>query len=79
MKADSITETNKLISVCALVTHEVLGIRHPSANEKIPEPYWKRKIEKSINSLRKNLRQLQRSDQGKPKREGGNEKIRKNI
>ena len=70
VETDNITDTNKLIKAGALVTQELLGVKRAPANEKKHEPYWKRRIENSINSLRKDLSQLQRRDQGKLRREG---------
>ena len=70
VETGNITDTNKLIKVGALVTQELLGVKRPPASEKKHEPYWERRIENSINSLRKDLSQLQRRDRGKLRREG---------
>ena len=79
VETGNITDTNKLIKVGALVTQELLGVKRSSANEKKHEPYWRRRIENSINSLRKDLSQIQRRDQGKLRREGEMKRLERKI
>ena len=59
MKTDNITPTNNLIKAAAAYVGEQIGLKQRPAN-KMKEPWWKRRIEGDIRTIRKDLNVLVR-------------------
>ena len=58
---ENITDTNILIKAVIVYVGKKIGLKAcESKNEKESEPWWKRRIKKSINKLRKHINILER-------------------
>ena len=60
-------ETNDLINAVAVYVTQRLGLRQRQSIEP-REPFWKRRIQKDINELRKTVSTLDRYDKGQVKK-----------
>ena len=65
---DNITETNNLLIACSVWMAKKLGLKKPKKDDnKNPEPWWKRRIESSINDINKCINLLTRYKNGEVK------------
>ena len=69
IRTEIITDTNTLIKAVIVYVGEKIGLKaYGSKNKKESEPWWKRRIKKSINKLRKQINILERHHRGEIKR-----------
>ena len=66
IKTDNITDTNNLIRAGAAWIAQHLGLKRVRVGKKT-EPWWKRRIERDIKRLRKDINILERSKRGELK------------
>ena len=70
-KSENITETNRLIRACAIFDGRKVGLKPKQRRgNPVKEPWWKRRIQKSIQELRKHINILQRKKRGEIKQKG---------
>ena len=65
VKTDDITQTNRLIKpVGAIVTAKIPGVKQETTQNIRKEPFWKRRIERKIDQLRKDVSLIERWKEG---------------
>ena len=69
IKTSNITETNRLLKAVGLYVAERLGIGNEKRGKRNGEPWWKRRIERVIKRLRKDIGVLERKKRGELRRE----------
>ena len=68
IKSENITETNRLIRACAIFVGRKVGLKPKQRRgNPVKEPWWKRRIQQSIQELRKHINILQRKKRGEIK------------
>ena len=69
IRTENITDTNILIKAVIVYVGKKIGLKAcGSKNKKESEPWWKRRIKKSINKVRKHINILERHQIGEIKR-----------
>ena len=69
IKSDNITETNRLIRACAIFVGRKVGLKPKQRRgNPVKEPWWKRRIQQSIQELRKHINILERKKRGEIKK-----------
>ena len=69
IRTENITDTNILIKAVIVYVGKKIGLKAcGSKNKKESEPWWKRRIKKSINKVRKHINILERHQRGEIRR-----------
>ena len=69
IKSENITETNRLIRACAIFVGRKVGLKPKQRRgNPLKEPWWKRRIQQSIQELRKHINILERKKRGEIKK-----------
>ena len=70
IKSENITETNRLIRACTIFVGIIVGLKPKQRRgNPVKEPCWKRRIQQSIQELRKHINLLERKKRGEIKME----------
>ena len=69
IQTDNITDTNKLLKAVRSVVAEKTGLKEVIKNKK-KEPWWKRRLGKDMQQLRKDINILERMKRGEIRKEG---------
>ena len=71
IQTDSITETNNLLNAISMYCARQVSLKKPSEKRrKTNEPWWKRRLNSSINEVRKHLNILERKQKGEYVKKG---------
>ena len=69
IKSENIMETNRLIRACAIFVGRKVGLRPKQRRANpVKEPWWKRRIQQSIQELWKHINILERKKRGEIKK-----------
>lgn len=63
-------KTNNLLKAVSIYVAEKLGLRKTQNEGQKTDPWWKRRIEKDINTLRKDIGPLERKKRGELRSKG---------
>ena len=79
-KSENITETNRLIRASAIYVGRKVGLKPKQRRgNPVKEPWWKRRIQQSIQELRKHINILEQKKRGKIKKKREIQSKRKQI
>ena len=69
IQSETNTENNRLIRVCAIFVERTMGVKPNQRRENaVKEPWWKKRIQKSIQELGKHTNILERKKRGEIKK-----------
>ena len=69
IKSDNIAETNRSIKSCVIVVGRKVGFKpNQRRGNAVKEPWWKRRIQQSIQELRKHINILEWKKRGEIKK-----------
>ena len=69
IQSETNTENDRLIRVCAIFVERTMGVKPNQRRENaVKEPWWKKRIQKSIQELGKHTNILERKKRGEIKK-----------